>query len=53
MKWKIGDVTVTKIVELETTGGSRFILPQATRDEVRLIEWLPPPISPMRKGGSG
>lgn len=42
MKWQIGDVTVTKIVELETTGGSRFILPQATRDEVRLIEWLHP-----------
>ena len=30
MKWRIGDVTVTKIVELEVTGGSRFILPQAT-----------------------
>ena len=24
MKWQIGDVTVTKIVELEVTGGSRF-----------------------------
>ena len=30
MKWTIGDVTVTKIVELEVTGGSRFLLPQAT-----------------------
>jgi len=29
MKWRIGEVTVTKIVELEVTGGSRFILPQA------------------------
>ena len=29
-KWQIGDVTITKIVELEVTGGSRFILPQAT-----------------------
>ena len=29
MKWRIGKVTVTKIVELEVTGGSRFILPQA------------------------
>ena len=42
MKWQIGAVTVTKIVELETTGGSRFILPQATRDEVVLIDWLHP-----------
>ena len=42
MKWKIGDVTVTKIVELEVTGGSRFILPQATYDAVLPIGWLRP-----------
>jgi glyoxylase-like metal-dependent hydrolase (beta-lactamase superfamily II) len=42
MKWQIGDVTVTKIVELETTGGSRFILPQATREEILPISWLIP-----------
>jgi len=42
MKWRIGRVTVTKIVELEVTGGSRFILPQATYDEIRPIEWLRP-----------
>ena len=42
MKWKIGDVTITKIVELEMTGGTRFILPQATREEVLPIGWLQP-----------
>src|SRR5262245_11464115 len=42
MKWQIGDVTVTKIVELETTGGSRFILPQATPEAIRPISWLMP-----------
>ena len=42
MKWQIGEVTVTKIVELETTGGSRFILPQATREAVLPISWLIP-----------
>ncbi|HSR79712.1 MAG TPA: MBL fold metallo-hydrolase, partial [Hyphomicrobiaceae bacterium] len=42
MRWQIGDVTVTKIVELETTGGSRFILPQATREAVLPISWLIP-----------
>ncbi|MCL2429566.1 MAG: MBL fold metallo-hydrolase [Alphaproteobacteria bacterium] len=42
MKWKIGDVTVTKIVELEVTGGSRFILPQASREAVLPIDWLQP-----------
>jgi glyoxylase-like metal-dependent hydrolase (beta-lactamase superfamily II) len=42
MKWVIGDVTVTKIVELEMTGGSRFLLPQATPQEVLPIAWLQP-----------
>ncbi len=35
-KWRIGDVTVTKIVEQEVTGGSRLLLPKATPD------WLEP-----------
>ncbi|MGO8918291.1 MAG: MBL fold metallo-hydrolase [Stellaceae bacterium] len=42
MRWRIGDVTVTKIVELEAVGGSRFILPQATREAVLPISWLQP-----------
>src|SRR5882762_10260765 len=41
-KWRIGGVTVTKIVELEVTGGSRFILPQATYEEILPIGWLQP-----------
>ena len=42
MKWRIGEVTVTKIVELEVTGGSRFILPQATPEAILPIGWLRP-----------
>ena len=42
MKWRVGAVDVTKIVELEVTGGSRFILPQATREAVLPIGWLQP-----------
>src|SRR5260370_42228106 len=42
MKWRIGKVTVTKIVELEVTGGSRFILPQGTYEEILPIGWLQP-----------
>ena len=42
MKWRIGEVTVTKIVEMEVTGGSRFILPQATYEEILPISWLRP-----------
>jgi glyoxylase-like metal-dependent hydrolase (beta-lactamase superfamily II) len=42
LKWRIGQVSVTKIVELEATGGSRFILPQATREAILPIAWLRP-----------
>jgi glyoxylase-like metal-dependent hydrolase (beta-lactamase superfamily II) len=42
MKWRIGAVTVTKIVELEVTGGSRFLLPQATPEAISPIGWLQP-----------
>ena len=42
MKWRIGRVTVTKIVELEVTGGSRFLLPQATYEAILPIGWLRP-----------
>ncbi|HEX7775290.1 MAG TPA: MBL fold metallo-hydrolase [Parvibaculum sp.] len=41
-KWKIGDVTVTKIVELEATGGTDFILPQATPEAIVDYAWLKP-----------
>ncbi len=42
LTWRIGDVTVTRILELEATGGTRFILPQATPEAVREIGWLAP-----------
>ncbi|MFT3801416.1 MAG: MBL fold metallo-hydrolase [Burkholderiaceae bacterium] len=42
LTWTIGDVRVTRIVELEATGGSRFLLPQATREIVADIRWLAP-----------
>lgn len=40
--WRIGDVTVSKLVELEMTGGTRFLLPQATPEEIKPIAWLQP-----------
>ena len=42
LTWQIGDVKVTRIVEFETTGGTRFLLPEATYDAIREIEWLIP-----------
>src|SRR5262245_48599060 len=42
MQWKIGKVRITKVVELETVGSTRFILPLATHDEIKKLPWLVP-----------
>jgi glyoxylase-like metal-dependent hydrolase (beta-lactamase superfamily II) len=42
MRWNVGKVRITKIVELETTGSTRFILPLATHEEIRKLPWLIP-----------
>ena len=42
LQWKIGDVTITRVVELESLGGSRFILPDATRDACLPYDWMQP-----------
>lgn len=42
MKWKVGGVTITKIVEIEGAGGTRFILPQAAPNVIREMGWLIP-----------
>jgi len=40
--WTVGRVKITRITELETVGGTAFILPQATPEEIRKISWLAP-----------
>jgi glyoxylase-like metal-dependent hydrolase (beta-lactamase superfamily II) len=40
--WQIGRVKITRVIEMEVAGGSRFILPDATRDAVKPIGWLQP-----------
>src|SRR3954467_166655 len=42
MHWTVGRVKITKIVELETTGSTRFILPLASNEEIRKSPWLIP-----------
>ena len=42
MQWKIDKVKITKVVELETVGSTRFILPQAANEEIRKLPWLIP-----------
>ena len=41
-QWQVGNVKITRVIEMEIAGGTKFILPQATRDEVRKINWLAP-----------
>jgi glyoxylase-like metal-dependent hydrolase (beta-lactamase superfamily II) len=42
MHWKVGRVRITKVVELETVGSTRFILPLASNEEIRKLPWLIP-----------
>ncbi|MHC2270412.1 hypothetical protein ACVILJ_005795 [Bradyrhizobium diazoefficiens] len=42
MSWKVGKVKITKLVEMETVGSTRFILPAATNDEIQKLPWLIP-----------
>lgn len=40
--WQIGDVKITRVIELEMAGGTKFILPEATPEAVKDIGWLRP-----------
>jgi len=42
MQWKVGKVKITKVVELETIGSTRFILPLASKEEIQKLPWLIP-----------
>src|SRR5947209_3097943 len=42
MRWTVGKVKITKIVEMETVGSTRFILPAATNQEIQKLPWLIP-----------
>jgi len=41
-KWQIGNVSITRVVEMEIAGGTKFILPDATRDACREYSWMQP-----------
>ena len=40
--WEVGDIKITRVVEMEVAGGSRFILPDATREACLAYPWLQP-----------
>ena len=41
-QWQIGRIKVTRILEMEISGGTGFILPDATREACQPIEWMRP-----------
>jgi hypothetical protein len=42
LRWKVGNVTVTRVVDDETSSFGGFLLPQATPEQVQRIAWLRP-----------
>jgi glyoxylase-like metal-dependent hydrolase (beta-lactamase superfamily II) len=42
MQWNVGRVRITMVVETETVGSTRFILPHATNEEIQKLPWLIP-----------
>ena len=41
-QWQIGNIKVTRVVEMEVAGGTRFILPDATREACAGLDWMRP-----------
>lgn len=41
-QWQIGRFKITRIMEMEISGGTRFILPDASREACQPIEWMKP-----------
>jgi glyoxylase-like metal-dependent hydrolase (beta-lactamase superfamily II) len=40
--WKIGDVTITRVVEMETTSKATFVLKDGSPENIRSVPWLRP-----------
>ncbi len=40
--WTLGNTTITRVIEVEMAGGTRFLLPDATREAILPIDWLRP-----------
>ncbi len=42
LTWTLGDVRVTRIVELEMSSGGKFLMDEATPEAIKAIGWLSP-----------
>jgi glyoxylase-like metal-dependent hydrolase (beta-lactamase superfamily II) len=41
-RWRIGDIAITRVIETEVASSARWILPNATRENLQRIDWLQP-----------
>src|SRR5689334_4444687 len=41
-RFQVGKVTITRVVEIETPGSVRWLLPNATREALLAVPWLQP-----------
>jgi glyoxylase-like metal-dependent hydrolase (beta-lactamase superfamily II) len=41
-RWKIGDVTITRVVEMETISKATFVLKDGSPENIRSVPWLRP-----------
>jgi hypothetical protein len=40
--WKVGDVTITRVVENEATSDISFLLKDASSHNIKAVSWLRP-----------
>ena len=45
MHWRVGDVTITRVIELTSGSIGRHVLSAATPEELRKIDWIQPFVS--------
>ncbi|MCY4343262.1 MAG: MBL fold metallo-hydrolase [Gammaproteobacteria bacterium] len=49
MRWQVGDVRITQVVELTTASLGPYLLPQATPEEMDRLPWIKPFVDDRRR----
>ncbi len=49
LKWRVGDVNITQVVELTTASLGSYLLPQATPEEMDRLPWIKPFVDERRR----
>ena len=42
LSWQVGEVKITRIVEMETTSKATFVLKDGSPENIRTVPWLRP-----------